>query len=200
MFSPGHSSLRARFGWTGDHVVFGFVGRLTHIKGVDLLAAAFRELAKSVDTARLIIIGRGADEHGVMSVLERELAGGIAHIEPSVAHDALPDWYRAMDAVVMPSRYENFSNVLLEAMACGVTFIASDIGGNRLLAKTGAGSLFTPGSLPALESALKGAVGDPERLRAQGAAARDVVRNRYSWAASAERLEAIIGAHVGGVS
>ena len=55
-----------------------------------------------------------------------------------------------MNVFVMPSRYENFSNAVLEALACGVPFLVSDVGGNRCLAEDEGGWHFTPGSADSL--------------------------------------------------
>src|SRR5262249_4732443 len=139
VFNPGRSSIRSKLGWTDQDRVVGYVGRLTHLKGVDLLAVAFRTISKSLANARLVVVGSGKEERNIRSDLAKELCQGKVHIERDVDHEQLPQWYRAMDLFVMPSRYENHSNAVLEAMACGIPFVASDVGGNNPLAKTGSG-------------------------------------------------------------
>jgi glycosyltransferase involved in cell wall biosynthesis len=177
--------------------VVGYVGRLTLLKGVDLLAAAFREVARDAPDVRLLIVGSGEEERYIRTVLAKEFACSFVHIEPGVNHEQLPAWYRAMDLMVMPSRYENHSNALLEAMACGIPFLASDIGGNRKLSETGAGWLFEPESIPSLRQCLRRIIGNRPELKARGEVGFRSVRNHYSWAASAERLETVISSRLG---
>ena len=197
LFTPGRSSVRAALGWAEHHCVVGYVGRLTYLKGVDLLAAAFRETAKEVHDVRLLIVGNGEEERHIRTVLAPEYTRGLVHIEPGVNHAHLPAWYRAMNLMVMPSRYENHSNALLEAIACGIPFLASDIGGNRTLSETGAGWLFEPASVPALSQCLRRLIANYPALKARGEVGARTVQYHYSWAASAERLEAIISSRLG---
>jgi D-inositol-3-phosphate glycosyltransferase len=145
-----------------------------------------------------VIIGSGKGEGSIRSILAKELERGIAHIERDVAHEQLPQWYRAMDLFVMPSRYENFSNAIIEAMACGVPFLASDVGGNRMVAKTGAGWLFEPESVSSLATYLSKLLKNRSDLKARGKVGVDYVQNHHSWAATAERLEQIFASHLGG--
>jgi glycosyltransferase involved in cell wall biosynthesis len=197
VFTPGSTSVRSTLGWTKQHRVVGYVGRLARLKGVDLLAAAFRELWRVAVNVRLLIIGRGEEEGNVRSILAKELARGIVHIEPDVSHEQLPQWYRAMDVLVMPSRYENFSNAILEAAACGVPSLASDVGGNRLLGQTGAGWLFKPGSVFSLSTCLGSVIANCGEIKTRGDAGCRYVQERYSWTASAEQLEWIIASRLG---
>jgi glycosyltransferase involved in cell wall biosynthesis len=196
-FAPGASPVRSTLGWADHHCVVGYVGRLAHLKGVDLLAAAFREVARDSLDARLLIIGSGEEESHIRTVLAQEFARGIVHIEPGVNHEQLPAWYRAMDLITMPSRYENHSNALLEAMACGIPFLASNVGGNRKLSETGAGWLFESESIPALSQCLRSIIENCPELKARGEVSARAVRNHPSWAASAERLETIISSRLG---
>jgi glycosyltransferase involved in cell wall biosynthesis len=102
-----------------------------------------------------------------------------------------------MDLFAMPSRYENFSNAILEAMACSVPFLSSDTGGNRLLESTGAGWLFETNSDVSLADGLLKILEDRPELRARGEKARLAVQGRYSWKVSAECLERIIWSRFG---
>jgi glycosyltransferase involved in cell wall biosynthesis len=197
LFRPGSTNVRDALGWTEGNVVTGYVGRLHHLKGVDLLAAAFRELSQIRPDARLLIVGSGEEEGTVRSILAKEIVRGIAHIEPEMDPEQLSLWYRAMDVFVMPSRYENFSNAIIEAMACGLPFLSSDTGGNRTLANTGAGWLFEPKSVLSLGERLRAIIVDRPEMRVRGELGRHYVLGRYSWAASAEQLERVISSRLG---
>lgn len=97
----------------------------------------------------------------------------------------------------MPSRYENFSNAIVEALACGIPFLASDVGGNRLLAAEECGHLFQQESQDSLTSCLQKLMADRATLKSNGAFGVGYVKAHYSWAASAERLEHILTSRLG---
>jgi len=197
IFSPGITSIRQALGWTDRHCVIGYVGRLTPLKGVDLLATAFHEISRMVPDARLLILGNGEQANLIQSLLREELLRGIVHMESDVSHEHLADYYRAMDLFVMPSRYENFSNAILEALACGVPFLASDVGGNRILAKAVGGVLFQEDSVRSLAISLRQTSERALEMKAQGLFGAEYVRQKYTWSASAECLEHIIRSRLG---
>jgi glycosyltransferase involved in cell wall biosynthesis len=197
MFSPGPTSIRQTLGWAEHHCVIGYVGRLLRLKGVDLLATAFRDISRLVPNARLLIIGSGEKASMIRSILREELTEGLVHIECDVPHHQLPDWYRAMNLFVMPSRYENFSNAILEAVACGVPFLGSDVGGNRTLAKAVGGFLFEKESVEGLAISLRNIVDQSSQLKGHGLLGCEYVRRQHTWTASAECLERIINSRLG---
>lgn len=197
LFTAKGPSIRSALGWTDQHRVIGYVGRFIHLKGVILLAAAFRDIARRVPDARLLLVGHGEDEKSLRALLTAELTHGLVHIESGVDHTQLPSWYRAMDLFVMPSRYENFSNAVLEAMACGVPVLASQVGGNNLLKESDAGWLFPPESPTSLSEVLYIALlADTER-KSRGQTGLDFVQERYSWDRSAACLEQILVQRLG---
>jgi glycosyltransferase involved in cell wall biosynthesis len=197
LFRPGPASLRSTLGWTEQHHVVGYVGRLAQLKGVDLLASAFHAIAQTEVNARLLIIGSGEYEGKLRSILAQEISRGLVHIEPDVNHAQLPEWYRAMDVMVMPSRYENFSNAILEAIACSVPVLASNVGGNRMLGETCAGWLFESESVSSLHACLRSVLENRSEMKARGEVGSHYVRERYSWAVSAECLEKILVSRLG---
>jgi len=192
IFLPGPSDIRSRLGWNESHRVAGYVGRLTRFKGVDLLGAAFDEVSRRIPDARLLVVGSGDEEKHLRSTLARQIREGVVHIERDVGHDRLSDWYRALDVLVMPSRYENFSNAAIEAMACGVPVLASNVGGNPMLAANGGAWLFEAASAEALTGSLAEVLANRSEMQARGRNAAGSVRGNYSWAQTAQRLEEII--------
>lgn len=197
LFSPGPTSVRSTLGWTDRHQVLGYVGRLHSIKGVDLLSTAFREISQKLPDVRLLMVGEGAQEKNIQFELADEISRGVAHIVPSMDQEQLPDWYRAMDLIVMPSRYETMPNAVLEAMACGIPFLASDVGGNKTLGESGAGWLFESESTFSLSKKLEHIINERRVMKTRGEIGRDYLRERQSWARSAERLEEIMLSRLG---
>jgi glycosyltransferase involved in cell wall biosynthesis len=195
LFAPGPTDIRAKLGWTSKQVVVGYVGRLTHLRGTDVLATAFRELSEVAPEARLLVVGQGEEEANLRSLLAQQLAEHRVHIEHDVDHDRLPPWYRAMDVMVMPSRYENFSNSVIEAMACGVPVVASDVGGNSALAASGGVWLVEANAPTALSDCFRAAISNRDEMRMRGRRASEWITGRYSWDATANRLEEIIRCH-----
>jgi glycosyltransferase involved in cell wall biosynthesis len=103
--------------------VIGFVGRLDPVKGVDYLFAAAGAMGLE-SSDRVLIIGDGPDEARLRAAASRH--GVAEHVvwagRISEPHLVLP----AMDVLVLPSVYEAFGNVLLEAMASGIPVIGRD--------------------------------------------------------------------------
>jgi phosphatidylinositol alpha-1,6-mannosyltransferase len=193
VFKSGPTQVRQRLGWTKNHWVIGYVGRLAYIKGVDLLAEAFGQIRQTIPHARLLLVGAGEEEKKLRAALNVELAEGVAHIESDVPHDGLAEWYRAMDLFIMPSRYENCSNAVLEALACGVPFLGSDVQGNRcLVVESEGGWLFAKGSADSLLQAIVSIAKNPFVMRDRGTFGREKVLQKYSWETSARRLEALL--------
>ena len=76
-------------------------------------------------------------------------------------HDELPDWFRAADLFVLPSRSEGVPGVLMEAMACGTPFVASRVGGVPEVAELGDGALVPPGDVDQMATAIREVLSRP---------------------------------------
>jgi len=163
-----------------------YIGRLERRKGVDLLIEAAADVLADYPRAKLRLIGgdtlTGPFERSMRAHLERRLRA----IEPSVAdrimlEDALPReaLMRAIDrawCVVIPSRWENFPNVCLEAMSAGTLVVGSSAGGMGELIEPGVSGLLCAGGdkadlVRALREALACSPADRARL-GEGARAR----------------------------
>jgi glycosyltransferase involved in cell wall biosynthesis len=117
---------RQRIGLTENEFALINVGRLHHKKGLDLLPAVLRALAQS--NWRMVFIGLSEDE--TRAKLQTEfarlgLAQRVSFLEV-LAPEHLVGAYSGADLFLMPSRHENFGNVVIEAMACGCPVVLSD--------------------------------------------------------------------------
>jgi D-inositol-3-phosphate glycosyltransferase len=142
------------------HVVL-FVGRIERLKGIDTLLEAMaivvRDLPNWQEELCVCIVGGDASEDSAMLDKEMERLQdlraklGIADLVTFLgaqAQETLPDHYSAADVVVMPSHYESFGMVALEAMACGTPVIASQVGGLSFTVQEDVTGFLVPGRDP----------------------------------------------------
>lgn len=102
--------------------------------------------------------------------------------------DALPYYYNAAEALIMPSDYESFGMVALEAMACGTPVIASQVGGLAFLVRDGETGYLVPVREPAaLAEAIGKTVSNPEHHAKMSEAAAEVAE-QYSWGRIVDQL------------
>ena len=138
-----------------------FVGRIEPLKGVDTLLRAMAVVKENcqrfICPHYLVIIGgdpegRPEDETGEVQRLRKlsnELGlGEMVLFLGKRDQKTLPYYYSAAEVVVMPSHYESFGMVALEAMACGTPVIASQVGGLAFLVKDGETGYFVPAQNP----------------------------------------------------
>lgn len=141
-------TVRSRHGIAASDFVFLFLGRINAEKGVPELLSAFRSVSSVYPTARLMIVGR--DEAGMFTdgATEMEFTGKLVRVDYTREPEA---YFNAADVFCLPSHREGFGSVLIEAAACGVTSIASNIYGISDAVVDGeTGLLHIPGSEEAL--------------------------------------------------
>lgn len=181
-----------------DGTVLLYVGRFTDVKRLPLLIEAYAEARRRFhEPTALVLLGGHAGEwegeHPVEAV-ERLACPGV-FLAGWHSHADLPDFLRASDLLVHASVHEQFGQVLVEAMACGLPVVAVDRGGPSVIVDDPAtGWLVPPDHVAALAGAMVEAVGDPAGRRARGARARAEVADRYAWSQIGRDLTAITAA------
>ena len=158
----------------------GYVGRLEPHKGVDVLL----EAVASNPHLRLSIAGAGSQSSALRIRAAREDLDGRVDVVGPVDKAQLPEFYRSLDVLAMPSLttstwIEQFGRVAVEAMACGTPVVASDSGALPDVVR-GAGLLVPPGDAAALASALDHVGTDPAvwaTMRREGLARADA----FTW-------------------
>ena len=150
-FSPGSQrAARERLGLPTDRQVLLWAGNMVPIKGLDTLLAAHSRLTDP--RPLLVLIGDGPLRVRLENRV-RLLGTTTVRFVGRVAHHDLGDWYRAADVFVLPSRSEGTPNVLQEATACGVPFVASHVGAISALASS-ADRVVEPGDVNGFVSAI----------------------------------------------
>ncbi len=154
----------------GTGPVLLYVGRFTAVKRVDLLIRAYMRARVSLETITRL---------GARDVF---LAGWREH-------DELPDILAASDVIILPSVQEQFGQVLVEGMACGLPAIAVAAGGPYEIVTDGrTGWLVAPDDEQALAAALVMAVNNPAERRRRGMAAQVEAHARYAWSTIGAKL------------
>jgi glycogen(starch) synthase len=188
-------SMRRRYGTP----LIVYAGRLEAEKGVQTLIDAMPLLRRERPTARAVVIGTGGAEQDLRSLVRRRRLGNVVSFAGFVSDDDLRATVGAADAAVVPSLYEPFGFVALEAMALGAPLVAARTGGLADIVDEGrTGLLFQPGDPADLADVLVDVLAHPRRARARAATARAELAGRFGWGAIADRTEAVYRAVVGG--
>jgi glycosyltransferase involved in cell wall biosynthesis len=172
--------VRVELGYSDDEVVVGAVGRLVHEKGYRELFEAARLLRDDHPHLRWLVVGPTDAEKGdplTDEDIRRAEADGIRFLGRRDDPERL---YQAMDIYVLASHREGWPRSAMEAAACGLPVIATDIRGCRQVVDDGVtGILVTPRSPSRLAEAVKIIVADPNvRARYASAASTDA-RQRF---------------------
>lgn len=175
-----------------------FVGRIEPLKGVDTLLEAMSCLQmKESRPVHLAIIG--GDPAASPEMMNAEMARlknlcEVLGLDQSVVflgvrdQDKLPYYYSAAEVVVMPSHYESFGMVALEAMACGAPVIASEVGGLAYLVRDGETGFTIPAEEPeTLCEKLSWLLNDDE-LHAKMSAQAAAYAQDYAWEKIAKQI------------
>lgn len=174
---------------SGDAVYAGNFSQGADFKGFDVLLQAWGLVHREIPEMRLRLYG-GGDARPWRQLAEAEGTGDSVAFPGAVA-DLVPAFAQA-GFLVLPSRVEGLSNVLLEAQSVGLPAVVSDIPGNRSVVTDGVNGLVVPvGDVPALAEAMLKLRRAPELRARLGQAARETIARRFDIAGVAARLEEI---------
>lgn len=194
------AEAKARIGVPPTDTMLLFVGRIEPLKGVETLFRAMKLLrdrgAMPSHLCLSIIGGDPSDdpaqenaEMDRLKALRYELGiGDMVAFLGKRDQDSLNDYYASAQAVIMPSHYESFGMVALEAMACGTPVIASEVGGLAFLVKDEETGFHVPDRDPdALCDRLQRIITEPALRQKLGSQAAEYAK-AYAWPLIAERL------------
>ena len=190
---------RQYIGLTPDARMILFVGRIEPLKGVATLikAVACLRLKNLKEPVHLAVIG--GDPEAAPAEISEEMVrlqklcddltvGKMVVFLGKRGQDTLPYYYSAAEVVVMPSHYESFGLVALEAMACGTPVIASQVGGLAFLVQDGVTGYTVPAEDDdALCERLTAILGDESLRQRMGRNASKYARN-YDWEKIAKQI------------
>lgn len=170
--------LRSRYDLPRDRFIVGNVARLDPVKNHEVVFRAISQIPKPARPFFVIVGEGGYRSHLEQSIRSLGLGGDVR----LMGHrDEIPELLNCMDVYIQSSFYEGFSNTILEAMACGLPVVVTDVGGTRdLLYKEHNDFLFRPEETEALVGMLLKLVGDRSFRNAMGNQGRSHVKERFS--------------------
>ena len=182
-FSPGISKIKKKF---KDRKIIIYFGRLHYQKNVDLLIKSFKYVKERIRNVNLIIIGSGTD----FDKLKKMSSSDEDIIMTGFLQDEnLLDYLRAADVVVFPSRGENASFTIMEAMSCELPVISSDVGNARKILGDGRGILIEKYNEEDIAEKCIQVLTDNEMAQNMGKNARKFVMENHSWDKISKKTE-----------
>lgn len=179
----------------GDGPVLLFVGRIQPLKALDVAVGTLGELDRP--SATLVVVGGPSGQSGAVEldrcrqlVSDLDLDGQVRFVQPQ-PHHLLSTYYRAADVVLVPSRSESFGLVALEAAACGVPVVASNVGGLASIVEPGiTGVLVDDRSPTSFAAAVATLLDAPDDAAAMGDRAA-LHASDYTWSRTAAHLRRV---------
>jgi glycosyltransferase involved in cell wall biosynthesis len=184
--------IRDRLGLPADAFVAITVRRLFYRNGLDTLLDAATRL-RNRKNLHIVIGGSGPERNEIQARISRDGLVNV-HLPGFIPDEDLPDYYRASDVFVLPTRTaEGFGLVLMEAAASGVPAIATDSGAPReIVDDEVTGVLVPPGAPAELAAAISRLHDSPVLLAAMSRAAL-AKSAKFTWDRSIDTLECILG-------
>ncbi|MBT6323371.1 MAG: glycosyltransferase [Anaerolineae bacterium] len=190
---------RDYIGVSGDDCMALFVGRIEPLKGIDTLMKAVSVMGMYDAENPFYVAIIGGDPNVAREDMTEEMArlqnlcdelclGQMDLFLGKRAQDTLPYYYSAAEVLLMPSHYESFGMVALEAMACGTPVIASQVGGLAYLVKDGETGYHVPFDSPDVLSEKLGALLGDFQLRKKMGEQAAIHAKGYDWEVVAGRI------------
>ena len=189
---------REKLNFNPEEKIILYVGRFDPRKGIETLVRAVgEEKVKHHQNLKLIVVGgstpggKDGRERERIEKIVRELAIDDITIFPGrVEHHDLADYYAAADVCVVPSHYEPFGLVAIEAMASGTPVVASEVGGLKYtVVDRETGLLVPPKNQQAFAEAIDLILSDKSWCKQLGQNAKARVKSKFSWDGVASQLD-----------
>jgi glycosyltransferase involved in cell wall biosynthesis len=170
-----------------DRPVVFFGGRLTDQKGVDTLLRAASTYSKTDEKPITLIAGDG-NLRGDLEQLAAELKLDTVYFLGAQSHENMVRLFNIADVAAMPSIFEPFGLMAVEALACGTPVIAGDVGGFSRIVNNEIGCLMNPGDYRALAQKITAFIKDGFKEKVKDRAVA-YIRQNFSWDKTVENIE-----------
>ncbi|MEH1849120.1 MAG: glycosyltransferase family 1 protein [Nostoc sp.] len=198
--SIAREAARDKLGIEKEAKVVLYVGRFDQRKGIETLVRAVNKSGLRDSNNLQLIIGGGStpgnsdgiERHRIEQIVNELGMSDFTTFTGCLSQDILPTYYAAADVCVVPSHYEPFGLVAIEAMASGTPVVASDVGGLQFTVVNEETGLLAPAQdVDAFAVAIDQILFNPEWRDELGKAGRKRVETKFSWHGVATQLSAL---------
>lgn len=179
--APSALGLRRRLGWEGKPLIL-HTRSFERIYGIETLLESIRLAVQGNPELRFLLVGDGSLRPHIERFIRRHRLEEAVYLAGRVPHESLPDYFNESDVYLSCSRSDGSSVSLLEAMACGLPAVVSDLPSNREWVQPGVnGWLFPKNDAAATAEAILAACRDAVQRKRMGAANEALARERADW-------------------
>jgi len=183
-YHPDRDLVRAKYGVNQTEKLILFVGRLTHQKGCEYLIRAIPQISKQFKV-KLVVVGDGS-YRGELETLAKTVNGQKIRFAGFLPDNDLSELFLCADVMVIPSVYEPFGVVALEAMAAGLPVVASNVDGlGEVIVHEKNGVLVFPKDSSSLAWGISTILSDQANTKRLIENAKVDIRTRFTWDAVA---------------
>ncbi len=180
--------FRSNIGIKSDDFVILFVGRLIDIKNVPMLLKGFALFVKKDSNSKLIIVGDGNKKDDLIELVNSLSIQDNVIFTGNIDKDELGKFYNISDICALTSHYDNFPNVLIEAMSFGIPCIGTNVGGiPNIIEDRVTGYIVEPDNENMLATKFK----DFRNNDFDKDEIKERIRCKYSWSKSAKEFEKV---------
>lgn len=128
LFRPlDKKKMRQKYGFSIDDKIILYVGRFEKEKRLDILLTAFKEIKNEIINAKLVLVGDGREKNNIENLIKKLDIKDVVILN-TIEHDRIPEIMNCADVFALTSMYEGMPTVVLEALACGIPVVSTDVG------------------------------------------------------------------------
>src|SRR6476469_11240388 len=159
-----------------------YLGRLEYEKGIHDAIAALPRIRRTHPGITLTIAGEATQQQWLVEEARKHNVLTATNFVGHLNHDALVSLLHATDAAVLPSHYEPFGIVALEAAATGIPLVTSNVGGlGEAVINGQTGMSYAPRDVAGLATAVRAVIDDPDAAQQRAMAARKRLTSDFDW-------------------
>ena len=188
MFTPmDKTALRERYKFDKSDKILLYVGRFKKEKGLDLLIKAFMKVKNKIPDCKLVLVGDGPEKQNLFKLVNGLKLRDVQFMN-TVEHDEMPMIMNCADVFALCSLYEGMPTVVLEALACGVPVVSTDVGDvHKVVHDNETGYIVKSRTVDGIASKLIEALNSSYRLKEYSVQ----MAQEYSWKKIAKLIKGV---------